>query len=85
MFISILTIVYFYRYIVSIYIAIYCSDYNSYNIVTICCIVVSVYYISRNSDKVYRYKDLIWHIRCYDVENEMMIYLIADEMMLGIR
>ena len=34
MFISILTIICFYRYIVSIYIAICYSDYNSYNIVT---------------------------------------------------
>ena len=43
MFISILTIVSLYRYIISIYIAIYCTDYNSYNIVTICFIVVTVF------------------------------------------
>lgn len=43
MFISILTIVYFYRYIVSIYIAIYCSDYNSYNMVTMYYIAITVF------------------------------------------
>ena len=59
MFISILIIVCFYRYIVSIYIAIYYTDYNSYNIVTMCCIVVTVYYISRNNDRIYRYKDTV--------------------------
>ena len=43
MFISILTIIYFYRYIVSIYIAIYCTDCNSYNMITIIYIVVTVF------------------------------------------
>ena len=56
-----------------------------YNIVTMYYIVVTVYYISKNSDKVYRYKDLIWHIRCCSVDNEIMRYLIAGEIMLGIR
>ena len=74
MFISILTIVYFYRQIVSIYIAIQYIDQNSYNMIT-------VYYISKNSYKVYRYKDLIWHIRCQDVDDEMMRYLIIGGMM----
>ena len=40
-----------------------------YNMVTMYYIDITVYYISKNSDKVYRYKDLIWHIRCYDVDN----------------
>ena len=74
MFISILIIVYFYRQIVSIYIAI-CYT------VTICYISITVYYISKNSDKVYRYKDLIWHIRCYDVDNQIIGYLIIGEVM----
>ena len=40
--------------------------------VTICFIVVTVYY-------------LIWHIRCYDVDNEIMGYLIIGEIMEWIR
>ena len=43
MFISILIIIYFYRYIVLIYIAIYYSDYNSYKRVTSIYIVVTVF------------------------------------------
>ena len=54
MFISILTIVCFYRYIVLIYIAIYYIDYNSYNIVTMYYIAITVYYTSKNSG----YKDM---------------------------
>ena len=57
------------RQIVSIYIAICYTDQNSYNIVTICFIVVSVYY-------------LIWHIRCYDVDNQIIGYLIIGKVML---
>ena len=55
-----------------------------YNIVTMYYIAITVYYISRNNDKVYRYKDLIWHIRCYDVDNEIIGFLIIGEMMLEI-
>ena len=33
---------------------------------------------------IYRYKDLIWHIRCYDVENEIIGYLIIGEIVCGI-
>ena len=47
-------------------------------------IVVTVYYISKNSDKVYRYKDLIWHIRCCSVDNEIIGFLIICEIMVGI-
>ena len=42
-FISILTIISFYRYIVSIYIAICYTDYNGYNIVTMYCIAITVF------------------------------------------
>ena len=41
--------------------------------------MVTVYYISKNSDIVYRYKDLIWHIRCCSVNNEIIGYLIVGE------
>ena len=44
-------------------------------------IVVTVYYISRNNDKVYRYKDLIWRIRCCSVDNEIIGFLIIGEVM----
>ena len=73
MFISILTIVYFYWYIVSIYIAICYTDWNRYNIVTMYYIIITVYYIDRNSDKVYRYKDtvILWlkSYTCYTSGN----------------
>ena len=42
-------------------------------------IAITVYYISKNSDIIYRYKDLIWHIRCYDVDNEIIEFLIIGE------
>ena len=44
-------------------------------------IAITVYCISKNNDKVYRYKDLIWHIRCYDVDNEIIGFLIMGEIM----
>ena len=46
--------------------------------------MITIYYISRNSDIIYRYKDLIWHIRCCSVDNEIIGFLIIDEVMLEI-
>ena len=36
-----------------------CIDYNSYNMVTMYCIVVTVYCISKNSDRIYQYKNTV--------------------------
>ena len=58
-----------------------CTDQNSYNILTMYYITITVYYISKNSDIIYRYKDLICHIRQYDVDNQIVGYLIAGEIM----
>ena len=44
-------------------------------------IAITVYYIGRNSDKVYRYKDLIWHIRYQDVDNQIIGFLVIGEIM----
>ena len=55
-------------YYIDIYIAICYTDYNSYNIVTMYYMVVTVYY-------------LILHIRCYDVDNEIIRFFIIGEVM----